>query len=205
MKKNWHIWLFLAVVVAVPFSVFGVVKWYEKTFDQLPVLGTKGHTVASFSMVNQHNSPITIDNWNNKIVIADFFFTHCPVICPKMTASLKRVQQAYAGDEDILINSFTVDPERDFVAQLQKYAERFDIDGSNWHLLTGPKIDIYRLARKSFLVVATDGDGGANDFIHSERLVLVDKQKRIRGYYDGTDAVEVDRLISDIKKLKKEK
>ena len=116
--------------------------------------------------------------------------------------NLKKVQQLYAGDEELMINSFTVDPERDSVGQLLEYATRMDIQ-KNWQLITGSKKDIYKLARKSFLVVATDGDGGPDDFIHSELLILIDKQKRIRGFYNGTVSGEVDDLLRDINRLKR--
>ncbi len=118
-----------------------------------------------------------------------------------MIRSLKRVQQVYANDPQLLINSFSVDPERDTVAQLARYASMVDIR-NNWQLITGNKKDIYKLARKSFLIVATDGDGGPDDFIHSELVVLIDKEKHIRGFYNGTDEGEVTNLLRDIKRLK---
>jgi protein SCO1/2 len=114
------------------------------------------------------------------------------------------VQAAYANNEQLLLNSFSVDPTRDSVERLKTYANQFGI-GGNWNLLTGNKTDIYRLARKSFSVVATDGDGGDQDFIHTEKLVLIDKQKCIRGYYSGTADSDVQQLITDIKKLQNEK
>jgi protein SCO1 len=203
MKKSWNIWLFLTVVVLLPVSVYGVVNWYERKLQQLPVIGGKDHTIANFQFTNQYNKLYSNTNWNNKIVVADFFFTHCPSICPKMTKSLKTVQKAFENVADIEFNSFTVDPESDSAARLKEYATKFDIKG-NWQLLTGNKTDLYRLARKSFMIVATDGDGGPQDFIHSDKLVLIDKQKHIRGYYDGTNETEVKQLIIDIKKLKNE-
>jgi protein SCO1/2 len=121
-----------------------------------------------------------------------------------MTRSLKNVQGLYAGDKELLLTSFSVDPERDSVDQLKQYAEKMNIR-DNWLLLTGSKKEIYMLARNSFLITATDGDGGPQDFIHSELLVLIDKQKRIRGYYNGTLPSEVDNLLRDISRLKKEK
>jgi protein SCO1/2 len=201
--KGISIWVFVAAVVLIPVGVFGVVKWYEHTYTRLPVLGGEGHTIADFSLPNQHGSTTTLKDWKGKIVVADFFFTHCPVVCPKMTRSLKRVQQLYMNDKDLLIASFTVDPERDSVAQLAKYAAKMDIT-KNWTLLTGPKKDLYLLARKSFLITATDGDGGPDDFIHSELLILVDPEQRIRGYYNGTIPAEVDDLVRDIQRLKEE-
>ena len=117
---------------------------------------------------------------------------------------MKRINEVFENDNSVVLNSFTVDPERDSAAQLNKYADRFGIKTKKWDLLTGDKKEIYKLARNSFMIVATDGDGGPNDFIHSERLALIDKQKRIRGYYDGTSDKEVSHLINDIKKLKNE-
>jgi protein SCO1/2 len=203
MAKKNSIWVFVAAVVILPVSVFAVVKWYERSFTKLPVLGGEKHTISNFSLTNQHGATTTLNSWDQKIAVVDFFFTHCPSICPKMTRSLKSVQQQYAGDTELVLNSFSVDPERDTVGQLQQYASRMDIQG-NWNLLTGSKKQIYQLARKSFLIVATDGDGGPEDFIHSELLVLVDKEKRIRGYYNGTRETDVNDLIRDINRLKKE-
>ena len=205
MFRKFNIWLFVAAVVVLPLSVFAVVNWYEKTVQKLPVLVSKDHRITDFKLTNQHGGTTTTKNWENKIVVADFFFTRCPSVCPKMTSSLKKVQAATANNNDVFIASFTVDPENDSTAVLQKYVNRFQINENNWHLLTGSKKDIYRLARKSFLVIATDGDGGPDDFIHSDLLILVDKQKRIRGYYEGTVEKEVQQLIKDIKKLENEK
>ena len=211
MKKGLTIWIFLAAVFILPLVVYSGYLFFEQKFQKLQVYGKKEivngqkiqHTIADFELVNQDGIKKGIEDWQGKIVVADFFFTHCPVICPKMTANLKRVQQTFS-DNEILINSFSVDPQRDSAEQLKKYAKKLRINLDNWQLLTGDKKDIYRLARNSFMVVATDGDGGPDDFIHSEKLVLIDKYKRIRGYYDGTSEKETDQLIYDIKKLRNE-
>ena len=203
MLKKYNIWVFLAVVLLTPMAVFALVKWYERAYTPLPLMGGEGHTIADFSLTNQHGGRSTQKDWNDKIVVADFFFTHCPVVCPKMTRSLKEVQRLYINDKELLITSFTVDPERDSAGQLAAYAKKMDID-KNWLLLTGDKKELYRLARKSFLITATDGDGGEDDFIHSELLILIDKQRRIRGYYNGTVQAEVEELIADIARLKRE-
>lgn len=210
MRNRNSIGPFILLVFAAPFAANTLVNWYEGS-GPLPVVKAKAtgrerkdHHIENFHLLNQDAKAIDIDAWNGKIVVADFFFTHCPVICPKMTASLKRVQEKYAGDTGIRLASFTVDPERDSCGQLGKHAKKFNLDTRNWDLLTGNKKEIYRLARNSFMVVATDGDGGPADFIHSEKLVLVDTKKRIRGYYDGTDEKEVYKLLHDIKKLKNE-
>lgn len=203
MKRNVSIWLFVAVVLLVPFFVFGIYSWYHSRFQPLPFLGGEAHAIADFQFQDQAGSPIRLQDWNGKIIVANYFFTHCPSICPKMMYQLKRVQ-AYAGINNLQLASFTVDPERDSVKRLQEYATRFAING-NWHLLTGDKKQLYRLARNSFMITATDGDGGPDDFIHSDKLVLVDPQKRIRGFYNGTDEVQVNQLIKDIKKLAEER
>lgn len=205
MKKS-TISFFAIMVFIIPVSAWALINWYEKKVQVLPIMGkTKQHRIGDFHLTNQDGQLKTTADWKDNIVIADFFFTHCPSICPKMTKSLKRIQEAFKTDTEIIISSFTVDPERDSSAQLKKYARQYNLDTRNWNLLTGDKKEIYKLARNSFMIVATDGDGGPEDFIHSENLVLVDKQKRIRGYYDGTSNTEVNQLISDIKKLQYEK
>lgn len=202
MKKGTH-WLFLAAVVMVPVTLFAVMKWYNQNHTPLLVLGPAGHKVAAFSFTNQNGQAVSDKNWEEKIVVAHCFFTHCPVVCPKMVHNLQKVQEAFAGDKQILFASFTVDPQRDSAAQLLRYANRMKISG-NWHLLTGEKKLLYNLARHSLLLTATTGDGGAQDFIHSETLVLIDGQKRIRGFYRGTDATASQQLIRDVARLKKE-
>lgn len=203
MQRNSSIWLFVAVVLLVPFTVFGIYSWYQSRFQQLPFLGEEGHTISDFQLTDQSGAAVSLQNWKGKIVVANYFFTHCPSICPKMMYQLKRVQ-AYAGIKNLQLASFTVDPERDSVKRLQEYATRFDIKG-NWNLLTGDKKELYRLARNSFMITATDGDGGPDDFIHSDKLVLIDTQKRIRGFYNGTDEVQVNQLIKDVKRLAEER
>ena len=202
MGRKFNVWVFVAVVVFLPIAVFGVVQFAERRYQPLPFLGPAGHTIAPFTFTNQAGKQVGTGNWKDKIVVANFFFTHCPSICPKMTYNLKRLQ-AYSGVANVSINSFTVDPERDSVSKLAGFAEKFDISG-DWNLLTGNKKELYKMARKSFMITATDGDGGPEDFIHSENLVLIDKQGRIRGYYRGTDEPSINRLIKDIQKLARE-
>ena len=205
MKKKRTIPLFAVMVFIIPVSAWALLNWYEKKVQGLPVMGkTKEHRIGDFQLINQDGQLKSTADWTDKIVVADFFFTHCPTVCPKMTKSLIRIQEAFKTDAEILISSFTVDPERDSSAQLKKYARQYNVDTRNWNLLTGDKKEIYKLARNSFMLVATDGDGGPDDFIHSESLVLIDKQKKIRGYYNGTSNDEVNQLIIDIKKLKHE-
>lgn len=203
MRSKAFIWIFVGLVVILPILAFTGIKWYENKYSQLPVLGGETHQIGDFNMINAAGKHIQRSDWNNKIVVVDFFFTHCPTICPKMTTNLKKVQNAFAGEQDILINSFTVDPERDSVTRLAMYAKKFHVDQSNWNLLTGEKKEIYTLARKSFLVTATDGDGGIDDFIHTNQFILLDRHQRIRGFYSGVTDKEVNQLINDIKKLRR--
>ncbi len=205
MKKKSAIWWFIMAVFILPAVAWLLISWYESKIEKLPVLGkSPSHRIADFLFINQDGQAVSAEKWNNKIVVADFFFTHCPVICPKMTKNLERVSESFADDPMLHFASFSVDPERDTPEVLKKFAARFGIDTKKWDLLTGDKKELYKMARNSFMLVATDGDGGPDDFIHSEKLVLIDKQKRIRGYYDGTSKKEVDQLITDIKKLKHE-
>jgi protein SCO1/2 len=201
MKSHEKIWTYVAIVIGVPMTLFALVSWYESRVSGLPVLGPEEHKVGYFSFVNQHNTNISPKSWDNKIVVAGFFFTHCPTVCPKMISNLKSVQAV--ADEHVSINTFTVDPERDNVERFRYYANRFGI-APGWNLLTGNKKELYRFARKELMIVATDGDGGPEDFIHSENFVLIDPDKRIRGYYQGTRKKDTDQLIRDISKLKRE-
>jgi protein SCO1 len=205
MNNKWTIRVFVIMVFIVPLFAWSLMNVYEKRIKTLPVLGPKGHRVGDFLLINQYGYVKSTRDWDNKIIVADFFFTHCPVICPKMTNNLKKVNKVFSNDPVVLINSFSVDPENDNSVQLKRFADRFGIQDTHWDLLTGDKRVIYKLARNSFMLVVTDGDGGPDDFIHSEKVVLVDKKKRIRGYYDGTNEQEIKQLIIDINKLKNEK
>ena len=161
----------------------------------------KYHRIADFSFINQNGDSITSDFYKNKIYVADFFFTTCPTICPIMTDNMTYIQEQ-TKNQDIQLVSFSVTPEIDSVQQLKKYALEKGVDDKKWNLLTGEKKRIYELARKSFLVAKDDGDGGKYDMIHTENFVLIDKEKRIRGFYDGTNKEEMDILLDDILTLK---
>ena len=136
--------------------------------------------------------------------MADFFFATCQSICPKMSSQLVHLQSAFKNDKDVLILSHTVNPLHDTVEVLNGYAQSYGAIKNKWHFLTGNKKAIYDLARYSYLVNALEEDGSAEGFLHSELFILVDAQKRIRGFYDGTDSVAVVKLISDITLLKQE-
>ncbi len=164
----------------------------------------KNHRIRDFELVNQFGDTVNNRFLEGKIYVADFFFTTCPTICPVMSNELERVQEAFEDDSKIRIVSHTVQPEYDSPEVLKEYADLHQANPKQWTFLTGDKAEIYSLARKSYFAVTTEGDGGINDFIHTENFILVDTKKRIRGFYDGTSSEVVDRLIKDIKILKDE-
>ena len=161
----------------------------------------KYHKVADFSLVNQNGEIITQEEYKDKIYVADFFFTTCLTICPIMTKNMGEVQEAIKDDPNIMLLSHSVTPQIDTVAQLKRYALEKGVIDNKWNLVTGDKKQIYELARKSYLAVKNDGDGGPFDMIHTENFILVDKEKRIRGFYDGTNREDIDKLLADIKIL----
>ncbi len=164
----------------------------------------KFHRIAEFEFINQNGKTVTHENFNGKIYVADFFFTTCPTICISMTDNLLKVQKEIQNNPNILLISHSVTPKIDSVSQLKKYAVEKGVNDKKWHLVTGDKKEIYELARKSYLAVKDEGDGGPFDMIHTENFILVDPDKRIRGFYDGTDSQEIQRLLSEIKILNSE-
>ncbi len=162
----------------------------------------KYHTIADFSLVNQNGETVTQNTYKGKIYVADFFFTTCPTICPIMTKNMADIQAEILNDEDVLLLSHSVTPVIDSVPQLKKYAMEKGVLDHKWNLVTGDKKEIYELARKSYLAVKTDGDGGPYDMIHTENFILVDKERRIRGTYDGTNPEEIKELLADLEILK---
>lgn len=163
----------------------------------------KYHTIADFSLTNQNGESITQASYKDKIYVADFFFTTCQTICPIMTDHMVKIQEALKNDDEVLLLSHTVTPEIDSVAQLKKYALEKGVNDAKWNLVTGDKKEIYDLARKSYLA-AKDVPYSENDLVHTENFVLVDKKKRIRGFYDGTDPEAIEKLLADIKILERE-
>jgi protein SCO1/2 len=165
---------------------------------------SKYHKIADFSLINQNGETITQKDYEDKIYVADFFFTTCQTICPIMTDHMKDIQEELKEDDDILLLSHSVTPEIDSVAQLKSYAIEKGVLDTKWNLVTGDKKQIYKLARKSYLAVKTDGDGGPYDMIHTENFMLIDKKKQLRGFYDGTNEEDIERLLEDIEVLKEE-
>lgn len=164
----------------------------------------KYHKIGDFSLINQNGDTITQKDYQDKIYVADFFFTTCQTICPIMTDNMKDIQNKIMNDQDILLLSHSVTPEIDSVAQLKRYAELKGVKDSKWNLVTGDKKQIYKLARQSYMAVKTAGTGDQYDMIHTENFMLIDKKRQIRGFYDGTDPDEIERLLEDISVLKNE-
>lgn len=163
----------------------------------------KYHTIADFSLTNQNGITITQKDYKDKIYVADFFFTTCQTICPIMTDHMLIIQEKIKDDPKILLLSYTVTPTIDSVAQLKKYAVDKGVNDAKWNLVTGDKKQIYDLARKSYLA-AKDVPYNPYDLIHTENFILIDKKKRIRGFYDGTKMAAIEQLLYDIEILKKE-
>ena len=163
------------------------------------------HTLANFEFTNQSNQKITQENLRGKIHVACFFFTLCPGLCPKIMGNMKVVQDSFQHDKNFIIASYSVMPDRDGVPVLRSYATKNKIIDNKWHLLTGDKKQIYQLARKSYFADENLGvQKGENDFLHTENFILVDKNLRIRGIYNGTLSLEIEQLIKDIRALQKE-
>lgn len=159
---------------------------------------TENHTVTDFELINQNGNIVTQEDYKDKIYVTDFFFTSCLTICPIMTDNMVKIQEAYIENDDIMFLSLSVTPEIDSIPILREYANKRGVIDTKWNITTGIKKHIYELARKSYFAVVEKGDGGLQDFIHTTNFILVDKQKRIRGIYDGTDDEEILRLINDI-------
>lgn len=176
-------------------------KWIDAKSEILKSF----HKIPNFNLTNQNGEKITQKAFENKIYVTDFFFTTCPGICPIMTKNMNLVQEAYKNDDSILMLSHSVTPTKDSVPQLQNYAVEKNI-GKNWHLVTGDKKEIYDLGRKWYFVEENLGEPkGVDDFLHTENFILIDKNKHIRGIYNGLNKNSVKQLIADIETLKKER
>lgn len=176
-----------------------------KLVDQSKRGVLQNHTVGDFTLTNQLGETVTPANFENKIYVACFFFATCEGICPAMTGNLKGVYNTFLNDDEIMFLSHSVTPEIDTVEALKAYADEYGVERHDkWHFTTAPRKHIYDLARMHYFAATDSGDGGPNDFVHTENLVLVDKEKRLRGFYDGTDYDALDKLKADIYRLKEE-
>ncbi len=162
----------------------------------------RGHRIGDFVLTEQWGAEVDSTLLQNKIYVADFFFTTCPTICIDMGKNFQRIQKVYENEQQVHLVSHTVMPEIDSVEVMFEYGQRIGAIKGKWHLLTGEKSELYRLARREYFAVMEQGTSfDEHDFIHTENVILVDKKKRIRGFYDGTNSLEVDRLIEDIEIL----
>ena len=185
--------------------------------EKLPILGrreiknvefegkikadTVFHSIPDFAFTNQDGNTVTQDTFNDKIYIADFFFTSCPTICPVMKSQMLRVYEKYIDIDEVLILSHTIDPKHDTVEVLADFADRLRVSSNKWHFVTGNQERIYDIGQNSYMVTSREDPDEPGGFLHSGAFLLIDKQRRIRGIYDGTKEDKVDQLLEDIDKL----
>ncbi|MBO9617761.1 MAG: SCO family protein [Niabella sp.] len=228
MNKTAIYGILLAIIL--PVACYFIVDHYSKTAVILParyfpdsitsqlkdgkkVSDTTWHQLSNFKLTNQLGETVTLDKYRGKTIIADFFFTHCPTICPRLTMNMRRLQQSVTnlekvGDrmnKDVQFISFSIDPERDSVPQLKAWGDRFQVDPDQWDLLTGDKKTIYDLALNDMKIGLVDGKGIDTSFIHTDHFVLIDSSRVIRGFYHGLDSASLAKLSQDLILLTLEK
>jgi protein SCO1/2 len=211
-----------AIIIFIVFSAISLTVFYQllSVDKRLPIYSPSdvnpklvdasvkhiqiNHKIADFSLTNQNGETITNKDYEGKIYIADFFFTRCKTICIAMAYNMSELQAHYKEDADVMFLSHSVTPVMDSVPVLKAYADNKGVIDGKWNVTTGSKKHIYDLARKSYFAVLDEGNGDENDFIHTEQFVLVDKDRRIRGYYDGTEKEDMKKIMTDIVLLKEE-
>lgn len=207
MKSKGNYYWLLILIPLIFIAWFFLNKNEQKPLRTLAYFGKKRsmkegdttyHTVKPFLFIDQYNEKVTEETVKGKIYVTDFFFTTCQSICPIMSNQLERVYQKFGTNKEVLILSHTVAPEEDSVNVLMDYAKLHGVKDKQWLFLTGDKKHLYEMARQSYLLNAEEGKGDEDDFIHTQNFALVDKEKHLRGFYDGTDSIEVARLITDI-------
>lgn len=200
----------IAIITLVAVTVLGIVLLTGYIFssrNELPVLGEPGHRAGAFAFVNQAGQTVTERDVAGKVTVVEYFFTTCPGICKQMNRNLAEVYKTFRHKPDFMILSHTVDPEADSVPALRAYASGFGAESGNWQFLTGNKDSLYRVARQEYLLSVEDAGktGTEEDFIHTQYVCLVDRERRLRGFYDATDSVSVAALTVDIGKLLRQK
>jgi protein SCO1/2 len=221
----------LILALVIPLMGYVIVKWVsdeavvmprryfvdsivEKSKDGKTTFDTIWHKTENITLINQLGDTVSLYDIKDKVIVADFFFTRCPSICPKLTANMAKLQQSFSHynrgrkviDSSIVrFVSFTVDPERDSVAALKAYADKFRVNHDNWWMLTGNKKSIYDFAFNELKLGLEDGAGVDTSFIHSQKFVLLDKDYLVRGYYDGLDTTSLSKMAKDIGLLMLEK
>lgn len=184
----------------------------QASSERLPFLGntiyekndTIYHTVQDFELIDQDSSIVNNETFANQVYVADFFFTSCPTICPQMKAQMLRVYEKFENNAEVAILSHTIDPSYDTVELLKDYADRLGVKSEKWRFVTGDQDYIYDLAETSYVSLADEDSNAPGGFVHSGAFLLVDKDRRIRGFYDGTVPEQVDVLMNDIERLLKE-
>lgn len=209
MKK---VGFFTYLILGTALLFFGLAIYYKfqtKPAKTLPIYGEKFfdgkdsifHTIKPFSFIDQNGKTITQKDFENCIYVADYFFTTCQSICPIMSNEMELLAKHFDGNKRVKFLSHTVNPENDSIPVLFDYAKAHNANSEQWHLVTGDKKALYEMARESYLLNTEVGDGGPNDFIHTQNFALIDTKKNIRGFYDGTDKKEMQRLTKDIEIL----
>ncbi len=203
--------IILFSILVLPSLAYLFLRTGKNNFKHLAIFGPRDvavngkdtvyHQVPPFSFINQDGKVITDKDFDGKIYVANFFFATCKGICPKMSIQMGRVVKKFKDNKEVLLLSHTVNPEHDSVSVLAEYAKFYNADSKKWAFVTGDKKEIYDIARNGYFITALKGDGGPDDFIHDEKLILIDKEKHIRGYYDGTSVNDVSRLLDEIKVL----
>ena len=210
MMKIKSINLVLILIAGAVFIYAFFIYDKNKPTRYLPIFGPKEyeskhgktdtsyHTIQNFQFTDQDGKAITQETFKESIYVTDFFFTTCHSICPIMSNQMERVYTKYKGNKEVKFLSHTVDPEIDTVEQLKAYAIKHNADAAQWMFVTGDKKALYDIARTGYLLNAEQGDGGPDDFIHTQNFALIDKDKRIRGFYDGTDSTDIYHLMQDL-------
>ncbi len=181
--------------------ILGNPKIVADTVNGAVVIDTVDHKIADFAFVDQDSTWVTNETFDGKVYVADFFFTSCPTICPVMKKEMLRVYEAFENNDEVAILSHTIDPTHDDVPTLNEYAKRLGVKADKWHFVTGEKETLFEIGETSYMVVAAEDEEAPGGLIHSGAFLLVDKQRRVRGVYDGTVPEQVDLLIADIKRL----
>ena len=208
MKLSKYIYFFLFLSSCNSKSeklpILGNKEAVVKTFDGKQIIDTLYHRIPDFEFISQDSSKITQKDYEGKIYVADFFFTTCPTICPKMKTQMLRIYEKFKDNPKVAILSHTIDPRHDTPAVLREFMNNLGIKSKTWQMVTGDKSKIYEIGQKSYMVSATDDPSEPGGIVHSGAFILVDKDRHIRGIYDGTVPEKVDKLMEDMGVLLKE-
>ena len=207
MKKYFNYFLVIAIAYISGCSaksepeklpILGKREVIEKEVNGELVPDTVYHTIPDFAFVDQDSNWVTPETFKDKVYVADFFFTTCPTICPIMKTQMMRLYDHFYDNDEVVLLSHSIDPVYDSVKVLKDFAQRLGVETHKWHFITGKKEEIYGIGENSYMVTAQEDEGAPGGYVHSGAFILVDKAKRIRGFYDGTVKEDVDQLIHDI-------